>query len=157
MSDQHFAGVPPADVLPFAVIRDELERALEACSLKIERQGPTALDAHPALRLYLAGTVRASANAFHAIRFMLADSPPSDGRKLEFAFAAPPLNRMFLEAVFLVLYLFEDLGPRWQQFTKQAGGRLTRISSFIGPNTVATLTGMNIFRPWTESSMPSRT
>lgn len=62
-----------------------------------------------------------SANTYRAIAYVCADSPEAIERKLEYSLAMTPLARTLLDALYTVVYLFEDPIARTEQFYRGGG------------------------------------
>lgn len=105
--------------LPAEAFVPKLDDALQAFGNRLEREWPSALAEPKGSRLLLRTLVLASGNTWRTVRYVCAESPDAS-RKIEYALALTPLARVILEAVFTVVFLFEDLATRTAWFMKSA-------------------------------------
>ncbi len=66
--------------------------------------------------------VRFATNSFMTVRYLCADSPEDSKRKLNFALAAPAINRQLLDLLFSLVFMFDDVDVRTDMF-ERAGWR----------------------------------
>lgn len=105
---------PP--VLPFATIRDDLDRLVLALTNLVDRQFPNDLASNPGLKEFLLVAMKAACNTYEAIRYLAADLPSDPGRKLEFGLVLSPLVRSLADLLFTFVYMGEDLASRVNQY-----------------------------------------
>lgn len=117
-----FDDIPKLD---FGVFREPFDNLLTATANKLEREWPADRSSHPESGTVLRLLVLVSDNTFRTMRYFCADKPPDPSRKLEYALTAPPLARTILDALFTVIFLFEDLSKRTDWYHK-AGWRKMR-------------------------------
>jgi AraC-like DNA-binding protein len=96
--------------------RSEFENLLIATGSKLEREWPANLVAHDGLAPTLRALIMVSANTYRTIVYICADTPESIERKLEYGLSATPLARTLLDALFAVVYLFDDPRARPEDF-----------------------------------------
>src|SRR5207244_2630765 len=89
---------------------------------KLEREWPSAVPAHKASSLVLRLLVAVSENTYRTIRYFCADKSDDGARKLQYALSAPPMARTILDALFTIIFLFEDLPARTAWYVR-AGWR----------------------------------
>src|SRR5436190_13306221 len=99
----------PQGNIPFEAFREQLDSLVEATANKLEREFPTPLRSDRDLGGLLRCLVLVSNNAYRTMRYFCADLPSDPSRKLEYALSGTPLARSVLEALFTVVFLFEDL------------------------------------------------
>src|SRR3954465_468055 len=110
-----FEQKPPLD---FKTISDELDNALTAVSNKLEREWPAGVGGEDS-QVIIVGLFRVSLTSFMATRYLCATIPSDPYRKPEFVITAPPLLRSVLDAFANIVYLFEALAPRSDEFTRR--------------------------------------
>ncbi|HEV7920010.1 MAG TPA: hypothetical protein VGR02_04380 [Thermoanaerobaculia bacterium] len=108
--------------LDFELIRQPLDSLAVATVNKIDREWPASIDRHPATKIVLRLLIAISENTYRTIRYFSAEKPPDGARKLQYTLSAPPLARTILDALFTVVFLFEDLHERTSWYVR-AGWR----------------------------------
>jgi len=98
--------------LQFIVIRDELDRLIEALSNLLDREFPKELTSIPGLQPFLLVAILTSKNIYQGIRYLAADLPKDPTRKLEFGLIISPLGRMLADILFSIVFMREDLRSR---------------------------------------------
>ena len=98
--------------LQFKVIRDELDRLIEALSNLLDREFPKELTSISGLQPFLVVAILTSKNIYQGIRYLAADLPKDPTRKLEFGLIISPLGRMLADILFSIVFMREDLRPR---------------------------------------------
>jgi hypothetical protein len=104
--------------LDFREIRDELDNALVSVSNKLEREWPKGLGNEDS-QVIVVGLFRVALTTFMATRYVCASIPFDPSRKPEFVVAAPPMLRSVLDALATVVFLFEDLTERCEEFSRR--------------------------------------
>jgi hypothetical protein len=102
--------------LDYGTIRVEFDKLMIATSNKLEREWPANVFAHDGLAPTLRALVMVSANTYRTIVYVCADTPESSERKLEYGLSMTPLARTLLDALFAVVYLFDDPVARADEF-----------------------------------------
>lgn len=118
-------SIPADKRLDFAVIREPLEKLAAGTILNLERAVPSEMArvlGAPAVLLMLAKTAETT---FSAIRYLCAEKPEDQPRRISFASSTPPLLRSMLDEVFTVIFIGEDVPARVQWYNK-AGWRELR-------------------------------
>jgi hypothetical protein len=108
--------------LDFAVVREPPDYLAEAIANKMQREWPANVARHSASPMVVRLLVTVSENTYRTIRYFCADKPEDGARKLHYALTAPPLVRTLLDALFTVVFLFEDLPERTSWYVR-AGWR----------------------------------
>src|SRR5690348_10692932 len=103
---ERFKAIPKLEADVFV---PQLANALEALGNRLEREWPATIPEPPGSATLLRTLVLASGNTWRTVRYVCADLPKDPARKIEYALALVPLARVILEAVFTVVFLFEDL------------------------------------------------
>ena len=103
-----FSWERPENTLDFAVINDSFDKLLRATENKVEREWPITLGGIGAHALPFLFALKTARWTYVATCYLLADKPEDTHRHLEFAIAAPPLNRTVLDLVFNVVFIFDD-------------------------------------------------
>jgi hypothetical protein len=98
--------------LPFEVIRDQLDRLIEALINLLDRNFPLELTGIRGLQPFLLVAMHAARNNYQAIRYLAADVPKDPSRKPEFAVAIAPLVRSLADLLFTLVFMSEDLPSR---------------------------------------------
>jgi len=98
--------------LEFKVIREDLDRLIEALSNLLEREFPKKLTPIPGLQPFLLVAILTSKNIYQGIRYLAADFPKDPSRKLEFGLVISPLVRLLSDILFTIVFMREDLPPR---------------------------------------------
>lgn len=109
-------------VLDFRIIRDPLDKALEALTNLTDREWPKRFENIDGARAFFLTTIKVAVVTFRSIRFLAADAPKQCTPELEYALSIPPLTRSLLDQLFTVIFVFEDLPRRTRWFYK-AGWR----------------------------------
>jgi hypothetical protein len=107
---------PPVPELDYNTIRVEFNSLMTATGNRLAREWPPNVRAHDGLAPTLRALVVVSAVTYRTIVYICADNPPAP--ELEYALSATPLARTLLDAVFAVVFLFEDPIGRPDQFYK---------------------------------------
>ena len=116
--------------LPFEVFGSRFRNLLTATANKIDREWPYPPHAtHRYSKTMLLSLVLAATNTYDALLYLCADKPSDPSRKPEFALAITPLSRVILEALFTVVFVFEDLEQRvawyhkagWREIKEEVG------------------------------------
>lgn len=110
-----FEEKPPLD---FKTISDELDTALTAVSNQLEREWPSGVGGEDS-QVIVIGLFRVSLTSFMATRYLCATVPSDAYRKPEFVITAPPILRSVLDALANIVYLFEDLTRRSDDFSRR--------------------------------------
>jgi hypothetical protein len=108
--------------LDFGLIQTQVDGLIRATGNRIQTQWPRSIRQHDGSYAVVLGLYRSAENTFWTTRFLLADTPPNHARKLDFALAASPLVRTLVESLAAVVYVFDDLSGRTEQFLR-AGWR----------------------------------
>lgn len=116
------APKPDFPALPFDTFREQLDSAVLATINKVDREWPAKYEDHPRAGVLLESLLRTSENTYRTVRYVVADHPVDPSRKVEFALSVPPLTRTVLDALFTVIFLFEDL-PRMTDWYYKSGWR----------------------------------
>jgi hypothetical protein len=103
--------------LDYGTFGPELGLLFKTIENKLRNQWPVRLRSEGAL-FVLQGHVVVSHTTYRTIVHLCSDNPLQDGRRAEYAIAAPPLIRTILDAVFNFVYIFQDLTPRLDRFYK---------------------------------------
>jgi hypothetical protein len=98
--------------LSFELFREPLDTLAVATINKIDREWPPNVPKHRASHIVVRLLIAASENTYRTIRFICADKPEDESRKLQYALSVPPLARTILDTLFTVVFLFEDLPAR---------------------------------------------
>jgi len=98
--------------LPFKVIRDELDRLIEALSNLLDREFPQEFMSIPGLQPFFFVAILTSKNIYQGVRYLVADFPKEPTRKLEFGLIISPLGRMLADILFSIVFMREDLRSR---------------------------------------------
>ena len=98
--------------LQFKVIRDELDRLIEALNNLLDREFPKELSSILGLQPFLLVAILTSKNIYSGIRYLAADLPKDPTRKLEFGLIISPMGRMLADILFSIVFMREDLGSR---------------------------------------------
>lgn len=106
---------PPLD---FKTVRDELDAAFTAVSNKLEREWPKGRGAEDS-QVIVVGLFRVSLTSFMATRYLCATTPSDPYRLPEFVITAPPILRSVLDAFANIVYLFEELKARSDEFSRR--------------------------------------
>lgn len=102
----------PENTLDFGVIKGSFDKLLRATENKVEREWPLPLGSVGAHALPFLFALKTARWTYVATCYLLADTPEDPHRHLEFAVAAPPLNRTVLDLVFNVVFIFDDYNER---------------------------------------------
>lgn len=102
--------------LPFATIRNELDKLAAALANLLDREFPKEFGSIPGLQPFLLVAMKAATNIFDAIRYLAADIPEDPSRKLEFGLAIGPLGRSLADLLFTLVFMKEDLPSRVDQY-----------------------------------------
>jgi len=100
------------NTLDFALICDPFDKLLKATENKVEREWPHALGGVGAHAVPFLFSLKTARWTYVATCYLLADKPADRHRHLEFAVAAPPLNRTVLDLVFNAVFIFDDYSER---------------------------------------------
>jgi len=106
--------------LDFRTIERPLEELLISIENLIEREVIKRIPNHPDTVMYLDASFRLARNTFDSIRYLCADKagPSGDLPRPEFCLSAAPLARTILDTIMTLIFLFEDLLPRWDWFLR---------------------------------------
>src|SRR3954453_7461919 len=104
--------------LDYDTIRVEFDKLMIATGNKLEREWPANVVAHDGLAPTLRALAMVSANTYRTIVYVCADTPESSERKLEYGLSMTPLARTLLDALFAVVYLFDDPVAKPEEFYK---------------------------------------
>ena len=104
--------------LSFAVIREEIDRLVEALSNLLDREFPKELNSIPGLQPFLLVSIYTAKNTYQVIRYIGADLPKDPSRKLEFGLTISPLGRMLADILFTIIFMKEDLRSRVDWYHK---------------------------------------
>ena len=108
--------------LSFDVIKEPLDKVVEAVANKIQRESNDAFESIPSARPFFLVTIKSAQNTYKTIRYICADKPEDPIRKLEYALACPALSRTILDSLFTIVFVLEDLPNRLNWYHK-AGWR----------------------------------
>jgi len=109
--------------ISFRPINEAIKNLPVAICNRIDRERRQLLEAYfEGLPAILRLTVRIAAITFDSIRFLIADQPVNDARRKEFAVSVPPMARTILDAVFNVVFIFDDPAKNARRY--YAGGWL---------------------------------
>lgn len=109
----------PAKRIDFQTFREELHGVFAAIGNKIEREWPTSVGT-PTSQMIGLGHFRISLTAYETLLYFSAERPlNAPFRKPEFVVSAPPLVRSMLDALANVLFLFEDVMKRTEEFARR--------------------------------------
>jgi hypothetical protein len=106
--------------IDFNVVAPPLDTLLQALSNFMRREWPAKYRQCATASGVLCGVLATSWMTYNAVRFLCAERPDTLGRQPELAVAVPPMARTILDAVFLVVFMFEDL-PRRIEWYYNAG------------------------------------
>jgi hypothetical protein len=112
-------------VLPAAAFINQLADSCHAITNRLDREWPATLPEPHMARVVLRALVLAAGNAFATIRYVCAEHPEDNSRKIEYSLTLPPLSRVILEGIFTTIFLFDDLQNRVGWFVR-AGWRDNR-------------------------------
>lgn len=104
------------------VIREPFHNLLAATGNKLDREWKDSYSTHRGSRVMLRALVLSSDNTYRTVRHFCAEHPKDPARKPEYALSAPPLARSILDALFTVVFAFENLAERTEWYYK-AGWR----------------------------------
>lgn len=113
---------PKPHPLNLELLREDLGSVMRALIYKVEREFPKPLAHLSGLREYILVCLLGGENTYRTIKYIAADTPADPTRRWSYMLAIPPLNRTILDAIFNLVYLFEDLETRFRWF-KKAGWR----------------------------------
>jgi hypothetical protein len=109
--------LPEFPRLPWKSFGSELVTVLEATTNKLDREWPSRWDKLGGANAVLELMSRSVGSTFHTILVLSSDDPVYPIRP-EDALSVPPLARSMLDALFAVVYLFDDLPRRTEQYQK---------------------------------------
>ena len=112
------ASIIPKSGLNFAEFGERLDNEVVAFGNLLERERPQKRQVTTSARSLLRFLVLVSDNTYRTMRYFCADLPESDRPKSEYALSAPPLARTVLDALFTVVFLFDDLDSRISWYLK---------------------------------------
>jgi hypothetical protein len=114
--------------LDFRSIEQPLEELLISTENLIEREVTKTIPGHPDTVMYLHASFKLARNSFDSVRYLCTDkaSPSGDLPRPELCLSVAPITRTILDTIMTVIFLFEDLMPRWDWFL-QAGWREMKI------------------------------
>lgn len=109
-----------ANTMDFSLIATELDRLLIAFRETTVREWPRKWDGLLGAQLLIQGSVRVVATTYQLIRFICKDANRyrDAWQKLEFVTATPPLTRSILDALFALVFLFDDVPAKSEMFIK---------------------------------------
>jgi hypothetical protein len=113
---------PKAQPLDFELLREDVDSLIRSLVHKVDREFPKQLSHLSGLKEYLLACLLWGENTYRAIRFIAAQAPPDSNRRWSYMLCIPPLNRTILDAIFNLVYLFDDVETRFNWF-KKAGWR----------------------------------
>jgi hypothetical protein len=70
----------------------------------------------------MVATARFAANSYHAVAYLVADTPEDSQRKQTYVLVLPAINRQLLDLLFSLVYMFDDFHGRLLQY-QRAGWR----------------------------------
>ncbi|MDA8100216.1 MAG: hypothetical protein M0042_11395 [Nitrospiraceae bacterium] len=105
-------------VLNYETIARPFSDLLIATENKLDREWPQERDATGGPQVLVRSLVLVSANTYHTMRFFCADVPVDSVRKPEYALSASPLARTILDALFTVVFIFDDLSENTTWYYK---------------------------------------
>lgn len=106
------------ETIAWKVIGEPLDQILITLENKIERDWPHALSAYGGSREIVLFTFKVAKNTYSTMRWICADKPHYDDRKLEYSVAVPPLARTIVDNIFTLIFLSEDVPKRSQWYYK---------------------------------------
>src|SRR5687767_2174154 len=93
----------------FGLIRDHFDTLRVAMGNKLDREWPTSGEfSVSGTQALVLGLYKSADNTLGAARFLMADVPQLESRKLEYALAASPLTRSILDVLCSVVFLFAN-------------------------------------------------
>jgi len=101
----------PENQIQFQLLNDPLEQLVEASINRIRREWPTTLG-DPAHAVPFQFLLKHAFWVYRASRFLVADIPKDPLRRPELALALAPLSRTILDAIFNVVFIFDDYPAR---------------------------------------------
>jgi len=106
---------PQPRILDFRLIAAEFRKTRIAAGNLIERQRSPRLEAVPGATPLVEGLYRATANTLQAAMFLCEDRESDLTRERRYAVAVPPMVRAIADALFTVVFVFDDLpkNVRW--------------------------------------------
>jgi Family of unknown function (DUF5677) len=105
----------PAKRFDFSLIKEPLE---ELPQMILGRLPPAIVDPKSRLSMLLRLLVHVSANTWDSVKFICRKEYGEEGRKVEFAYVAPPLTRTLFETLFTIIYVCEKPQERSLQYFK---------------------------------------
>jgi len=101
----------PENQVQFQLLNDPLEQLVEATINRIRREWPTTMG-DPAHTVPFQFLLKHAFWVYRASRFLAADIPKDPLRRPELALALAPLSRTILDAIFNVVFIFDDYPAR---------------------------------------------
>lgn len=111
-------NVKAKQVIDWKVIGEPLDQTLEAVENKIERDWPRKLSYYGGSQELVLFTLKAARNTYMSIRWICADKPYYEDRKLEYSVSVPPLARTIVDHIFTLVFVSEDVINRSQWYYK---------------------------------------
>jgi hypothetical protein len=119
-------GLKPLRRFDFGLVLERMDGALINVDRDLQRlvkQAEAMKDAKNARKLVLFVVLtRFAKNSFMSVRYLCADTPDDSKRKFNFALAVPTINRQLLDLLFSVVYMFDDINVRSDEY-ERAGWR----------------------------------
>ncbi len=109
---------PALPILPYGGIRRDFENLLIATINKVDREWPSRWKTNSGAAYIVDSIARITNNTHLSVRYLCAKEPARPDRKPEYALSAIPVVRSLLDAVFLLVFLFEDLPARSTWYLK---------------------------------------
>lgn len=104
---------PEKEVLDWKIISEPFDQILEALENKIEREWPKELSSYAGAQEVVSFTLKVAKNTYQTI-----DKPHYEDRKLEFSVSVPLLTRTFVDHLFTLIFLSEDILARSRWYYK---------------------------------------
>jgi hypothetical protein len=115
-------GLKPLRRFDFGLVLERMDGALINGDRDLQRlvkRAEAMKDAKNARKLMLfVVLMRFAKNSFMSVRYLCADTPDDSKRKLNFALAVPTINRQLLDLLFSVVYMFDDINVRSDEYER---------------------------------------
>lgn len=113
------------ETVDWKVIGEPLDQALKALENKIEREWPKEFSSYGGAQEVVLFTLKAAKNTYQTIRWICADKPHYEDRKLEYCVTVPVLARTIVDQIFTIVFISEDV-PNRSRLYYRAGWRELR-------------------------------
>jgi len=104
------------EVIDWKVIGEPLDQILEAVENKIDREWPQELSSYVGAQAMVLFTFKVAKNTYRTIRWICADEPHYEDRRLEYSVTVPPLARTIVDHIFTLVFVSEDVINRSQWY-----------------------------------------